>query len=267
MTCTRDLIILSAIVLLLGFLILATVLLRRDTFLQSPTFLLKDLNSETIVYSVESNKTTKNRNTNIERLRVLIAQGEAKITPSPSVESAEPEPVQIQVSTSTDTIQKNELVLCGGDDSLELKAAWPAEVSVTIQKGNRIAEVKEVQTNTTQVLSDTSTTSEEVIVTKQLFTSRAFPVKNQIPHCVPGRVIGITASGGLLLNDSTYFSEYGSESQIGFARDGFPIYGFYEGVVDECGGYQHENGYRYTLTKEKNTILNCFYGTPSSFTL
>jgi hypothetical protein len=160
------------------------------------------------------------------------------------------------------------LLSCGGDDSATVKAMWPAGVTVSARKGDRVARVSVSKQLQILVATTSSTTAQETTTeTKQLLVTRAFPVKGSSQQCVPGSVVGVTASGGLITNDSSFYAEYGFESLIGYARDGFPIYGFYEGEVDVCGGYQHVNGYRYTLKKDRDTVLNCYFSTPASFTL
>ncbi|MFM2381295.1 MAG: hypothetical protein RLZZ76_62 [Candidatus Parcubacteria bacterium] len=260
---TRDVFILMMAILLVGIGIIVTIFLHPDSFSKTATLLLLSSPTET-QFSVEGGHAEKNRNATIERLRSLIAQGGTTITPSPSVESTVPEASQSTTTAHEQT--QSSLLLCGGDDSLALKAQWPASVSVQIENGERIVSVS-VTTETSAVSSSTTVPTDVTIVQKKLLVTRAFPVKRGTPECVPGSVVGVTASGGLITNDASFYGEYGAESLIGYARDGFPIYGFYEGAVDVCGGYQHVNGYRYTLSKERSTVLNCFYSTPSSFTL
>ncbi len=263
---TRDAFIFLVVVLGLGVAILLHVLLTRDTFLKTANLLLQSDTTIVSEFTVDTVKVEKNRSDTISRLRSLIARGETTITPSPSVESEVAIPAQ--VSTSTESEDAATLLACGGDDSATVKAMWPAGVTVSVRKGDRVAEVGVSKQLPILVATTSSTTAQETTTeTKQLLVTRAFPVKGGAPICVPGSVVGVTASGGLITNDASFYGEYGSESLIGYARDGFPVYGFYEGEVDVCGGYQHTNGYRYTLTKERDSILNCFYGTPSSFTL
>lgn len=262
---TRDVFILMVGILIVGIGIIATILLRPNSFLETTRLLLLQSPQDT-EFSAEGVQKEKNRNATIERLRNLIANGGTTITPSPSVETAV---VDVEQSTTTEeTTLLAPLVSCGGDDSFIIKKQWPPSVTVSVEKGERIASVLvTAPRETPATVGSTSLPVAEEFVTKKLLVTRAFPVKGGAPQCVPGSIVGVTASGGLISNDASFYGEYGSESLIGYARDGFPMYGFYEGEVDVCGGYQHVNGYRYTLTNGRSTVVNCFYSSPASFTL
>jgi hypothetical protein len=87
-----------------------------------------------------------------------------------------------------------------------------------------------------------------------------------VPQCVPSEVVGVTLSGSLMFNsDASFYRGYGQEYLIGYARDGFPIYGYYEGPVDSCGGYMHSSGYRYTVSPNRDHIIGCFMAPWSAF--
>lgn len=69
----------------------------------------------------------------------------------------------------------------------------------------------------------------------------------------------------------------GSSPVIGFARDGFPIYGLYDadgniqiseeygGDLDECNGKTDSNGYGYYLTATPPFVPTCLRGSIGSF--
>lgn len=69
----------------------------------------------------------------------------------------------------------------------------------------------------------------------------------------------------------------GSSPVIGFARDGFPIYGLYDadgniqrskvfgGDLDECNGKEDSNGYGYYITAEPPFVPTCLKGSIGSF--
>ena len=94
-------------------------------------------------------------------------------------------------------------------------------------------------------------------------------VRDAEDHCLTGEVIGITTTGSLLMNGSA--STYGGSLEltlIGYALDGFPIYGVKSdvSVLDNCGGEQTSLGYRYYLRAGEPFILGCFAATPANFT-
>ena len=85
------------------------------------------------------------------------------------------------------------------------------------------------------------------------------------PSCLVTDVIGITKNGSLLRNHETdTYKIFPSSTIIGYALDGFPIFGSDESVrVDQCGGATIAGEYGYVLQSGRDTILNCFSGTPT----
>lgn len=83
--------------------------------------------------------------------------------------------------------------------------------------------------------------------------------------CLSRDVIGISLSGGLIRNNEFIaYQTAGSEQLIGYALDGFPIYGVSNGGTDQCGGSIKNGQYRYQLSNNRDTLINCFSGTPIS---
>ena len=79
----------------------------------------------------------------------------------------------------------------------------------------------------------------------------------------PSDVIGIALDGSLIKNNEySLYSIFREETLIGYALDGFPIYGQSEVSTDECGGILADNQYRYYLSKERKAVLYCYSGTP-----
>ncbi len=82
-------------------------------------------------------------------------------------------------------------------------------------------------------------------------------------YCIPTDVIGITENGFLIRNsDVGLFASYGGNALIGYALDGFPIYGASGAKTDECGGAVVGGQYRYVLDTNRDTIIACYAGTP-----
>ena len=92
------------------------------------------------------------------------------------------------------------------------------------------------------------------------------PVRNvpsATPSCISTDVIGISLKGALMRNNELIaFQSFGSEVLVGYALDGFPIYGSTTQNTDACGGLMKNGQYRYQLSKERGVILNCFAGSP-----
>lgn len=81
--------------------------------------------------------------------------------------------------------------------------------------------------------------------------------------CISSDVIGIANDGSLVRNDEIdLYSVFSSDTRIGYALDGFPIYGTGNASVDQCGGRLAGGQYRYELQAEQDTIINCFSAAP-----
>lgn len=83
-------------------------------------------------------------------------------------------------------------------------------------------------------------------------------------NCLSTDVIGIALNGSLIRNNQ--FATYGifeSETLIGYALDGFPIYGSIDGsLLDGCGGRMTIEGYRYHIALERQSIIQCYVAMP-----
>jgi len=82
--------------------------------------------------------------------------------------------------------------------------------------------------------------------------------------CLSSDVIGIAVDGSLIRNDEkALYTVFGGDTLVGYALDGFPIYGVTPGVsTDQCGGAVVGGTYRYVLDGERAGLINCFGGAP-----
>jgi hypothetical protein len=81
--------------------------------------------------------------------------------------------------------------------------------------------------------------------------------------CVASDVIGIATDGSLIRNNEVgAYGVFGGGTLVGYALDGFPIYGVSEQKADICGGAMVGGQYRYVISSERATIINCFAGAP-----
>lgn len=84
--------------------------------------------------------------------------------------------------------------------------------------------------------------------------------------CLPNDVIGIAQDGSLIRNSETgLYGIFGENTLIGYALDGFPIYGITNIKTDSCGGLVVDGEYRYYLSANRDTIVNCFSIQPIGF--
>ena len=128
---------------------------------------------------------------------------------------------------------------------------WPSQqVSVTTSEGVR------VYRDMTSVASTT--------VSLPLLTLAVSPLPG-IPYCLSSDVIGVANDGSLIRNtEAGLYGIFGPDTLIGYALDGFPIYGRSDVVADECGGVAHSGGYRYQVASDRGYILACFSAVPAT---
>ena len=83
-------------------------------------------------------------------------------------------------------------------------------------------------------------------------------------NCLATDVVGVTPAGALIRNgDAVFYRGIDDSILLGYALDGYPIYGTSNNPADECGGVTEAGQYRYVLSSERETILNCFRGVPA----
>lgn len=265
---TRDLLLYVLVLFFLLGGIAATVV--RDTtpdattqagqvaqYLADPTEITADVVDGTI-----------DREANLTKLRKKIAAGEGVVAAGPPVfESvdtiAEDVPEEENPDAPLPSTDRN-VALCAFVDPLsEVVASWPVTgATVKLIEGARLVTIKE--TKQVAVGSSTvSTTTEKVVL--QLPVS---PQRTLASHCIDSTVIGVALDGSLIRNDETWrFRSYSHETVVGYARDGFPIYGqgIDETLLDSCGGYDNGVGYRYHIRERELFILGCFEAQPQMF--
>lgn len=84
--------------------------------------------------------------------------------------------------------------------------------------------------------------------------------------CLNSDVVGIAKDGSLIRNnEASIYGIFEEDVLIGYALDGFPIYGQSNFTGDECGGEMIGGYYGYYLSSERDRVLNCFSGQPIPF--
>ena len=106
----------------------------------------------------------------------------------------------------------------------------------------------------------------EVVVEKDILVQlpvRSAPLSDT--RCLKQDVVGIATDGSLIRNTEVgLYGIFGPDTLIGYALDGFPIYGSGRNNTDMCGGYMSPTGYRYQLSADQETMIYCFSGIPVS---
>jgi len=255
---TRDLILFIVVLFFLGTSIISTVT-SKDEVPVSDTKVL--FNSTEYQGGAISSEVALDRKSILERLRVKLANSTEQIEPVASVEAPEVDKV---FSSDGVTLQR----CLYPDDALSIVPKWPlADVQMSFQGNVRMAYIEQLVPDVPAIASSSVPTASEPII-KSLLKMPLIPQKLPEVTCVPSEVVGVTDKGILIFNgDVATYRKIHQDSLVGFARDGFPIYGVYNGTVDACGGYDHPAGYRYTVSSERDYIIGCYVATPAKFSL
>ena len=198
----------------------------------------------------------------VERLRNQIADADLILR--------EPEPVETSAENAgaivgTTTVGTQTCVVDAAD--LLAVVSWPTDAQVREQAGViQVFTTETVHSTTTEVVG--MTTME--VATTTVVTNVMWSVPRQLgpgeATCDATNYIGVAADGELLRNDEVAaYAATPTDTLVGYARDGVPIYGVYTGELDQCGGYQHPTGYRYSLTPFSTEFINCYSHTPTNF--
>lgn len=133
--------------------------------------------------------------------------------------------------------------------------AWPQRVHVEEREGARL-----VYTAGASTAAATSSDKVETVLLQ-------LPVHTQPQlqrSCLPTDVVGVAQDGSLIRNNEHgLYSIFTDATIVGYALDGFPIYGKNNSVVvDECGGAVVGGQYGYVLQDDRAAIIHCFRGRP-----
>lgn len=257
---TRDLVLFVVTILFLLTGISGTVLREQTMVPSTPAVVLTP--GQVPASATAPSEATIDYRANQERLAALLEQTVSAVTPTPSVTTDADTAATPSVGTSSD-VQRTPQYCLYPDDTLPYVGRWPlAGADVAVVEGARIA-----YTDSTVTLSDTGTSSAVTEEVRSVFLTLPInPANTGAANCVPSEVVGITPAGILIFNEDVRSYRGLNEHQlVGYARDGFPIYGPYSGETDACGGYQHPAGYRYTVGTERDYIIGCYQAPPQSF--
>lgn len=262
---TRDFLLFAVALLFLLSGIAFTVAIDRSSDARTLSANIALLSNEAPTVAPE--KAGMDRASNIADLRARLARGEGVISAGPpvfeSVDTKKVEATSVEENPDAQTPETTSSVYsCPIETPYDSAIAnWPrlGSVDIEVVEGARL--VSTVREEVVTVGSSTiATTSREVLI--QLPVS---PFRGVGRSCIDNKVIGIALDGTLIRNDETWrFRSISPESVIGYARDGFPIYGpgVDEAQLDGCGGYDNGIGYRYHLRENELFILGCFSATP-----
>lgn len=261
---TKDLVLFLVIVIFLLIGITYTLARQPQTDLQQVGNTFAQV-SETPTGGAVARESEIDRASIIDRLRTALDR-DTSISVSPSVvDDAVTEPMVVASSSEVTSTSCVDSV----SNALQLARIWPRTgVQVTVIEGVRVVRTETQTISTLAQSASTSAPPLEPNVTYGVALLRLplTPVPLEEPVCIASDVIGVTIDGNLLFNsDALALRTNGVADLIGYARDGYPIYGTSQALVDECGGYSVGGQYRYTISPDRSTFLNCYTAVPARF--
>jgi|AntRauTorcE11897_2_1112592.scaffolds.fasta_scaffold15066_2 hypothetical protein len=199
-----------------------------------------------------------------------LQEMQEKIAASSELSITAPEPVEVIEEVITSTSSSTPDVLAQGVQLCpaytELTRAWsPVGVEIAEVEGARLVYRMSAEA-ALSVEQGTNSTSVSTPMQAQREVLVQLPVRN-LPvaqsSCIPSDVIGIANDGSLIRNNEAgVYGIFNSSTLVGYALDGFPIYGASADVGDVCGGMMTSEGYRYQISPQRDTIINCYSAPP-----
>ncbi len=252
---TRDFVLIFSTITFL-LLAIGTTLLQRQSSKQvteSTLILVEDSPEE---FSAEVFKREQvSREERLLALRQKIAEsGELAL-------SAPPEEVVVEDETLVSSPQGLQKCSEYGD----FRGYWPVGVKLDVVEGARIAYLEGAGGGVATVLATTAVSLSAAAERNILLQLPAYPTKSAHSNCVESDVVGVAKDGSLIRNsEAGLYGVFGEATLVGYALDGFPIYGLSSYATDSCGGSVATGEYRYYLSSSREVILNCFAGLPAS---
>ena len=254
MVRTRDLLLfVGALVFLLCSIFITLIKEHGGVISKGTPVQFNVASGSSLSFSATTDTQQVDRQANIERLRKELAKTDMVIV-GPSLDQSD---IPSNATTTEQTKPEGRTIQsCTGDDTISRIQNWPKN-NVSIKNQDSMRQI----VHTVETSSSSASTT---VITTILMNIPQNPLVTGSAHCVPSDVIGVTLSGKLMRNaDTQFYRAYGPNYLIGYARDGFPIYGSYGGETDSCGGYMDPSGYRYSITPKNDFIVGCFVADPA----
>jgi hypothetical protein len=254
---TRDFLLLFSTIMFLLVAIGGTLISRGGTDEQVATVLtfVTDVPQEFTAEVYQSEKLSREERLALMRKKIADNMGVSVL--SPEVDNLPVEEIEDEQDLVVEEQVPTDIMLCSNYQRYQ--GLWvPQGVQFREQEGARVV-YREVST---LPVADISTPEPQQEVLLEL-PFRPTPLAR--PACLDGDVVGIAQDGSLIRNNEMgLYSVFGDNTLIGYARDGFPIYGVTNTSTDVCGGVMVAGEYRYYLSEQRETVLNCFTAQPVS---
>ncbi len=186
----------------------------------------------------------------VAKARAVSPTADASDTPVADEVAADVSMPETPTTTPTDTISVN---TCSGYSSAYI--SWFPQLITQIEReGMRLYIVTDSMTT-----ADGTLTGNEIVRVR--IPMRQWPLSTA--SCISSDVIGIALDGSLIRNNEVAtYAIFSADTLVGYALDGFPLYGQSDIATDACGGAMVNGSYRYIVASERNTIINCYSGIP-----
>ena len=199
------------------------------------------------------------RESRVAELREKIASLGGELSAAPETVALEAPSAAEEMGEAVATTAASAAMECGPVQSVD--RTIPSDIRFLEREGARLVVAPRPPTAQGSTSPTAAELAEDVVL--QL-PARKQPLSGS--SCIETDVVGIAKDGSLIRNDEVgLYGVFGKDTLIGYALDGFPIYGMNESVeTDECGGVSETGQYRYYLDDARDTILGCYSGIPVS---
>lgn len=255
---TRDYAIMLAVI---GFLVVAIVSTVKGTLpfsfgVPQGAAIFTAVEGEPTYTAVVAQSDEPTREERLAALRKKIAQNDDHLAVAETTPEVIPEVPELPEATEAEDIKENR---CSSYHAYS--GAWsPSGLVIEEAEGARLVYRPGAPSASAASSSVPAPVKREIVAQLPV---RSVPLATQ--SCVGMDVIGIAKDGSLIRNDEIgMYKVFGSETLVGYALDGFPIYGRGTGKTDICGGVMVAGQYRYQLSDDRDVILNCYAGSPVS---
>lgn len=173
-----------------------------------------------------------------------------------------PEEEVIEEVSSEVTVIDGSVLNCPNYSALNI--SWsPKDLNFEIVEGARIVSRSAPEVALAPISSSTEAlpifSAPDVVLQLPLRTA---PLAKKT--CLNTDVVGIALDGSLIRNkEQGLYGVFGESTLVGYALDGFPIYGLSSQKTDSCGGSTASGEYRYFLSKDREGVIGCFSGVPT----
>jgi hypothetical protein len=254
---TRDFVLFLLIVVFLVIAITGT-LFGKNNRIFHESDVLKFIDQSENEHSAEVYKTEElSREDRLADMRRKISEGE-------DLNLSSLESMEEEILEETETDEEGDLAEAEIDSEIKCQnyakytGAWnPEGVLFKTVEGTRVVYKETILESTMTATSGMKlppVTKEDILLELPIY-----PASGSVPNCLNTDVIGIAKGGSLIRNSEVgLYRIFGSETVIGYALDGYPIFGLSKLETDSCGGAFSAGQYGYYLADDRDVILNCF---------